>query len=60
MLLVMIKRRANTFFYDCSEESPKGRRNICYDREGQEARKSFKPENNAIDMAARALGENTF
>jgi hypothetical protein len=43
------------FFYDCSAESPKGRRNVCYDREGQEARKAFKPENNAIDMAA-AMG----
>jgi hypothetical protein len=42
-------------FYDCSAESPKGRRNVCYDREGQEARKAFKPENNAIDMAA-AMG----
>jgi hypothetical protein len=42
-------------FYDCSAESPKGRRNVCYDREGQEARKAFKPEDNAIDMAA-AMG----
>jgi hypothetical protein len=42
-------------FYDCSAESPKGRRNVCYDREGQEARKAFKPENNAIDMAG-AMG----
>lgn len=39
-------------FYDCSAESPNGRRNICYDREGLESRKKFKPENNAIDMAA--------
>ncbi len=39
-------------FYDCSAESPKGRRNVCYDREALEARKSNKPENNAIDMAA--------
>src|SRR3990170_1937143 len=36
-------------------ECPKGRRNVCYDREGQEARKAFKPEDNAIDMAA-AMG----
>ena len=42
-------------FYDCSPESPKGRRNVCYDREGREARKEHKPENNAIDMAA-AMG----
>jgi hypothetical protein len=39
-------------FYDCSAESPKGRRSICYDREGLESRKENKPVNNAIDMAA--------
>lgn len=39
-------------FYDCSVESPKGRRSICYDREALEARKENKPENNAMDMAA--------
>jgi len=38
-------------FYDCSPESPKGRRSICYDREGLESRKEYKPENTAIDMA---------
>ena len=38
-------------FYDCSTESPKGRRSVCYDKEGLESRKEFKPENNAIDMA---------
>ena len=42
-------------FYDCSAETPIGRRNICYDREGLESRKNNKPENNAIDMAA-AIG----
>ena len=42
-------------FYDCSAESPKGRRNVCYDREGLESRKEHKPENNAIDMAT-AMG----
>jgi hypothetical protein len=42
-------------FYDCSAESPKGRRSICYDREALDSRKEFKPENNAIDMAA-AMG----
>ncbi len=42
-------------FYDCSAESPKGRRSVCYDREGLESRKENKPENNAIDMAA-AMG----
>lgn len=38
-------------FYDCSAESPKGRRSVCYDREALEARKKHKPENNAMDMA---------
>jgi hypothetical protein len=49
------KKTGEYIFYDCSEESPKGRRNVCYDREGREARKAFKPEDNAIDMAA-AMG----
>ncbi|MCL4860861.1 MAG: DUF4256 domain-containing protein [Caldilineaceae bacterium] len=39
-------------FYDCSAESPKGRRSVCYDREALEARKAHKPENSAVDMAA--------
>ena len=39
-------------FYDCSAESPKDRRSICYDREALEARKAHKPGNNAMDMAA--------
>ena len=38
-------------FYDCSAESPKDRRSLCYDREGLESRKAYKPENNAMDMA---------
>lgn len=38
-------------FYDCSAESPKGRRSVCYDREALESRKKHKPENSAIDMA---------
>ncbi|MCB0555459.1 MAG: DUF4256 domain-containing protein, partial [Phaeodactylibacter sp.] len=42
-------------FYDCSAESPKGRRSLCYDRDAWEARKEHKPENNAMDMAA-AMG----
>lgn len=42
-------------FFDCSAETPKGRRNVCYDREGLESRKEHKPENNAVDMAA-AMG----
>ncbi|GAA4828972.1 DUF4256 domain-containing protein [Paenibacillus vulneris] len=39
-------------FYDCSAESPKGRRSVCYDREALESRKEHKPQNNAMDMAA--------
>lgn len=38
-------------FYDCSKETPTGRRNICYDLEALESRKKFKPSNNAIDLA---------
>ena len=54
-MLAMIKRPANTFFFDCSAESPKGRRSVCYDREALESRKEHKPKDNAIDMAA-AMG----
>jgi Protein of unknown function (DUF4256) len=39
------------FFYDCSEQSPKGRRSVCYDREALESRKENKPEDAATDMA---------
>jgi hypothetical protein len=46
------KKTGEYIFYDCSAESPKGRRNVCYDREGLESRKSFKPKNNAVDMAS--------
>jgi len=42
-------------FYDCSAESPQGRRSVCYDREALEARKEFRPKANAVDMAA-AIG----
>lgn len=42
-------------FYDCSAESPKGRRSVCYDHEALESRKQHKPENSAINMAA-AMG----
>ena len=49
------KKTSEYIFFDCSAESPKGRRSICYDREALESRKEHKPENNAIDMAA-ALG----
>lgn len=39
-------------FFDCSAESPKGRRSVCYDREGLESRKKYKPNNTAVDLAA--------
>jgi hypothetical protein len=39
-------------FYDCSTESPQGRRSVCYDREGLESRKEDRPDNSAVDMAA--------
>ena len=45
------KKTGEYIFYDCSSESPKGRRSVCYDREAQESRKEYKPENNAVDMA---------
>jgi Protein of unknown function (DUF4256) len=49
------KTSGEYIFCDCSAESPKGRRNVCYDADAQEARKAFKPEHNAVDMAA-AIG----
>ena len=49
------KKKGEYIFYDCAAESPNGRRSVCYDREGLESRKEYKPENNAIDMAA-AMG----
>jgi uncharacterized protein YpuA (DUF1002 family) len=45
------KNNDEYIFYDCSAESPKGRRSFCYDREALEARKQHKPENSVIDMA---------
>src|SRR5690348_16291144 len=49
------KKTGEYIFCDCSAESPKGRRSLCYDREALEARKEFKPANSAMDMAA-AMG----
>ena len=49
------KKAGEYIFYDCSAESPKGRRSVCYDREGLESRKEHRPEDNAIDMAT-AMG----
>jgi hypothetical protein len=46
------KSTGEIIFYDCAAESPKGRRSVCYDREGLESRKEHKPKNNAVDMAA--------
>lgn len=49
------KKTGEYIFYDCSPESPAGRRSLCYDREALEKRKEHKPKNNALDMAA-AMG----
>ena len=46
------KQTGEYIFYDCSAESPKERRSLCYDGEALESRKEHKPKNNAIDMAA--------
>ena len=46
------KKTDEYIFYDCSAESPKGRRSICYDPEALEKRKEHKPENSAFEMAA--------
>jgi hypothetical protein len=45
------KKTGEYIFYDCSAESPKGRRSICYDGEALESRKENKPANSAMDMA---------
>jgi hypothetical protein len=49
------KKTGEYIFYDCADESPKGRRSICYDREALDSRKENKPANNAIEMAS-AIG----
>jgi hypothetical protein len=49
------KKTGKYVFYDCSAESPTGRRSLCYDREALQARKEHKPKNNVVDMAA-AMG----
>lgn len=46
------KKTDEYIFYDCSAESPKGRRSICYDHEALESRKEHKPSNSAVEMAA--------
>src|SRR5271165_5309100 len=45
------KKTGEYIFYDCAEESPKGRRSLCYDREALDSRKENKPKGNAMDMA---------
>jgi hypothetical protein len=49
------KKTGEYIFHDCSPESPKGRRSVCYDREALESRKEHKPADSAMDMAA-AMG----
>ena len=49
------KKSGEYVFYDCSAESPQGRRSVCYDREALDSRKEHKPKNNAVEMAA-AMG----
>lgn len=49
------KKTGEYIFYDCSAESPDGRRSLCYDREALNSRKEYKPKNSAMDMAA-AMG----
>jgi len=49
------KKTGEYMFYDCSTESPKGRRSFCYDREALESRKEFKPKNSAVN-AATSMG----
>jgi hypothetical protein len=49
------KQTGEYIFYDCSEESPKGRRSLCYDREALDSRKEAKPKNSAMDVAS-AMG----
>jgi len=49
------KKTGEYIFYDCSAESPKGRRSLCYDRSALDSRKEHKPENSALDMAG-AIG----
>jgi hypothetical protein len=49
------KKTGDYIFYDCSAETPKGRRSICYDRAALDSRKEFKPKDTALDMAA-AMG----
>jgi hypothetical protein len=51
------KKTGEFIFYDCSAESPKGRRSLCYDRQALDSRKENKPENSVVDMAASMVIE---
>lgn len=52
--VVGLERKTGEYiFYDCSPESPKGRRSVCYDREALESRKEHKPKDSAMGMAAK-------
>ena len=50
-VLIFDKKMYEYVFYDCSKESPKGRRSLCYDREALAARKEFKPKDSVVDLA---------
>jgi len=54
-LFILIRNTGEYIFYDCSAESPKGRRSLCYDREALNSRKEFKPKDSVVDMAV-AMG----
>ncbi|MER3330114.1 MAG: DUF4256 domain-containing protein, partial [Candidatus Kapaibacterium sp.] len=58
------KKTGEFVFFDCSAESPKGRRSVCYDHQALEARKKFPPENSAMNMASEMgidlLDENQY
>lgn len=54
-IVVIDKKSPEYYFFDCSAESPKGRRSLCYDREALDSRKEHKPANSAIDLA-NAMG----
>ncbi len=54
-VVAMDKKTGEFVFYDCSAESPQGRRSLCYDRDALNARKEAKPKNSAVDMA-EAMG----
>ncbi|MCX6230236.1 MAG: DUF4256 domain-containing protein [Bacteroidetes bacterium] len=63
--VVALDKKTNEYiFFDCSPESPKGRRSLCYDRDGLDSRKEFKPADNAVDymdaMGAAMLTEEQY